>query len=177
MLKQEVQTDRPASPGVKIERYTTASGKRSKRFKIAWASRKDDAFPIRHYLIDSGYWAEMNPSSRALYFAMRRYGGLNYDEMEEEVTPDEFDEAFAKRKFEYCEADTSVLTACAGIARASWYAAVPDLQEQSAIEWDEDGRLKVYLRMSTYYKRSDLNDEIRERYAAEYYADEQETTV
>lgn len=105
----------------------------------------------------------LKPSARALYFAMRRYGYVRADEIDDHATA--FAENYPRRDYEYCSAEISILCLKAGITRRSYYDAIANLEDQQLIERDSQNTWKVCLDPPVVHEPDYLNDKINKRFA------------
>jgi hypothetical protein len=162
--------------GFKWSPYTTKRGKRSKKFNVKLPQENNkDCFPFHQYLLESGMWRCMQPTSKALYVTMRAYSYFDYDEyfdeLDEAYPPDEdFNEEFANRLFDFCDADRGVLIKHSGISRRSLYTALNDITTNFLIEQLEHNRWKVFLKPTNpdggymIKTRSYLNKQLCKKY-------------
>ena len=165
------------------KRFLSTRGKMSKKFTIKLPNNSSEKpsngnkgpFPFHSYILYSGKWRELLPTAKALYPVMRFFGFFDfatYDEHDFDESFDgcDFDEFYPQRKFDYCEADCSVLAQHAGINRRSIKSAIENLKKNSLINYVEESPhilWRVYLQPKKYYKREYLNKKIMDSYKYE----------
>lgn len=161
-------------PGVKITKYVTQKGRRSKKFFITKPPvEKGRLFPFHKKIIEGGNWSQLKPTAQALYPVMRYFGFFNIDlycEIEnQEYEPSDFDEIYKGRQWDFCEAETSIMAQYAGIDRKSISVALNSLKENFLIEELENYYgWKVYLHPQCSYKISFLNKNAIRRMGKNY---------
>jgi hypothetical protein len=157
-------------PGITIEPYVTGRGRRSKRFIFETIRReKGRHFPFHKSIIEGGNWSLLKPTSQAIYPVMRYYGFFNINSYQEQYpdsfeSPEDFNDDFANRECDFCEAEPKLITEMAGISYRSYREDLKDLQKHFLIEEMDDSTLKVFLHPPRYYPREDLNREILRKY-------------
>lgn len=163
-------------PHFKTKRYVTKRGKSSRKFNINPPPNiKGRAFPLYRGIIDTGNWLHLIPTAKALYPVMRHFSFFDENlcmlyadlENDESFDPTEFGECYPRRKWEFCEADTRILAAYAGISTKSLPTALGSLERHSIIETYSDESFdgwKVFLHPPNYYKRDYLNQMILDKY-------------
>jgi hypothetical protein len=151
---------------IKTETYLTRYGNKGYKYFIPKTITARGAwFPFHNEILTSGAWFMTSPSAKALYPVIRCYTEFDYeDSMLEEADYTEF----SKRQWEYCRLPdkTNEILKLAGISYNSFKPALASLREVELIgDYDDDGRLKVFLRPPNHYKRAYLNDEIRKKFS------------
>lgn len=161
-------------PGFKkVGAYVTEGGKRGKRFYLNLPQiKKGETFPFPRCIIQGGNWSQLkSPTAAALYPVMRRFAQFDFyqylDETDIEAGPNEFDEIYEAREFDFCKADEGILAEFAGISRRSIWAALDKLESKYLIEEIFQGTWKVFIVPPKYFLRDGLNKEILKRYAHE----------
>lgn len=156
-------------PGFKWEYYITTRGKRSKRFMVHLPQVNDrDCFPFHRFVLESAKWRQLIPAAKALYPVMRAYGYFDQEEyavIEDQEFGDE--SLFANRKYDFCEADRSVLIEASGIGSRSFNSAIADLEAENMIKTIEYGKWAVYLIPTKYYRRAFINKKVQNSYRHE----------
>ena len=155
-------------PGFRWEYYITKRGRQSKKFFLTFPQKKrGQSFPFYRFILESGIWKNLRPSSQALYPAMRFFCffdlELYSDEEKIEAEYHDYTNIYKERGYDFCEAEKGNLVKYAGIARRSLTRALRDLEENFLIEPQEENEgWKVFLRSknNTYWKRDYLNSEI-----------------
>lgn len=168
-------------PGFSVENYITKRGRRAKRFIMTFPPEREEgrSFFFYKYLIEGGNWRLLKPVSQALYPVMRYFAYFdeevylaNEEGAEDEYDPMEFKEFYKARKWECCEAETTILAKYSHITRPSVYEALRDLGKYFLVEKmgkSDEGvdQWKVFIRPPTYYKRDFLNMEVARTYGTE----------
>jgi hypothetical protein len=148
-------------PGFACDPYTTKRGVRAIRYRLQLPDKRERGrtFFFKHVIIDGGIWRELKPAAQALYPVMRYFGRYDYWEDENEV--DDFDERYANREWELCNADNGQLAKHAGIDRHTVADAMKSLKENFLIEPHVDGNgqkaWKVFIKPAYTWKASYLN--------------------
>lgn len=162
----------PAYRGFRF--YNTCKGKRGRTYQLSLPRVKENngqAFPFHRIIVEGGNWAQLLPSAKALYVAMRYFGYFDeylYQEYHDgnfSFYDDEGGE-FGDRKCDFCCADYNQLARYAGIHRNQVGNAIKDLIKHHMAERfiDDDKKLfKVYLKPPKYYKTSYLNEQLMSR--------------
>ena len=164
-------------PGFRWEYYTTKRGRRSKKFFLTFPPKKrGQSFPFYRFILESGIWQNLRPSSQALYPVMRLFGffdlELYSDEEEIEEEFHDYKNIYKQRDYDFCVAKKGNLVKYAGIARRSMPRALRDLEDNFLIEpLEENKGWKVFLRSenNTYWKRDCLNSQIRKHQGGKNY--------
>ena len=162
-------------PGFKWQNYTTKRGKRGKRFFMRPVQKGNGrTFPFRTMIIYGGNWSQLRPSAQAVYPVLRYFSFFDiYDyfieieEDEPDETAEDFNEVFANRDFDFCNANYSKLAEYAGIARRSVTAAMNSLVDGCLLESATEHEWKVYVRPPKRFRPSYLNSQIKKRYRVE----------
>ncbi|WP_419655431.1 hypothetical protein [Desulfosarcina variabilis] len=162
-------------PGFSCEYYVTVRGKRGKRYPVSLPQENNrNAFPFHRYLLESGMWRELNPAARALYPVMRCYGYFDFEEYADLEDLDYNDEGlFTDRKYDFCEADRSVLVEKSGISYRSFNSAIKDLIDKNLVKRLEYQKWAVCLfpcneeGKTIYFKRDFLNKKVMTSYRHE----------
>lgn len=168
-------------PGFNVDDYITKRGRRAKKFRLIFPPEGEEGRSFFFYklLIEGGNWRLLNPASKALYPVMRHFAYFDKDlylENEEgaadKYDPMEFEEFYKARKWDCCEAETSILAEYSHITRPSVYGALKDLEEHSLIEKmgkNDEGvsQWKVFIKVPKYYKREFLNAGVARTYGKE----------
>lgn len=162
-------------PDFKMTYYTTKRGRRSKKFYLRLPSRNASgrSFPFYKFLLDSGAWRELKPTAQALYPVMRFFSYFNidtYNEIEDqEAMPNEFDEVYTNRCYDFCYADKYLMAELANINIRSLSSALNSLTENYLIEQINNKSWKVFLQTkdSMTWKREYLNEKLLKSYRHE----------
>jgi len=118
---------------IRVVRYTTSRGRRSKKFHVKIPSpKRGDTYPFYRSVLESGVWQELKPVAQALYPVLRSYGFFDQEVYWEHWAPvDQFEQPFncvyPKRLLDFVEADRSILVDRAGIDYRSFDAALSNL--------------------------------------------------
>ena len=128
---------------------------------------KGKTFPFYQVVLEYGLWRELSPAAKALYPVMRCFSYFDIDvylEIEaDERDHTDFEEIFANREYDFCNASKIELSKYAGIHRNSVESALKSLNENFLVEWHKGFRLwKIYRKSKgkTYWKRDFLNQKI-----------------
>jgi len=154
-------------PGYNWEHYLTRRGRQGKRFSIDFPEigEKGHSFFFYRGIIDSGIWSELKPAARSLYPVMRYFSRYDADEDEDLEEVSDFDEHYANRKWELCNAEVGQLAKYAGINRHTVAEAMKSLQANFLLEPYVGGNgektSKVYLIPKKYWKASYLNQKLK----------------
>lgn len=154
-------------PGFSWKHYLTNRGKRGKLFSIDLPPKgeKGRAFFFYRGIVDGGIWSKLKPTARSLYLVMRYFS--RYDAYEDENFDgvDDFDECYANRKWELCNAEVGELARYAGINRHTVTEAMKSLQKNFLLERHVDNNIelisKIYLIPKKYWKASYLNQKLK----------------
>jgi len=154
-------------PGFHWEYYLTRRGRQGKRFFIDPPPKGEKGRSLFFYriIIDGGMWSELKPAARSLYPVMRYFSRYDAYEDEDLENVSDFDEHYANRKWELCDAEAGQLAKYAGINRHTVAEAMKNLQKNFLLEPHEDSNAektsKVYLIPKKYWKTSYLNQKLK----------------
>lgn len=161
-------------PGFSFRHYITARGKRSRRFYLKLPSTDDKgrAFAFHRCIVDGGNWLLLKPTAQALYPVMRHFGFFDFraycDLYEIDCKPDNFDEVYKARGYDFCEAEVGIMAEHAGISTGSMAEALKNLQDCFLIEpmgaVEGVSGWRVFLRPAETFEPADLNRGVMERH-------------
>jgi hypothetical protein len=147
-------------PGFLIETYTTRTGNRGKKFKVA-SPEHGKAFPFYKTIITGGNWMMISTAARALYPVLRVFGYFDRDSIEDDSiihTDADFQDCYKSRDFDFCKSEIQMLSFYAGISRRSFTKAIESLEINALLEKDDSGKgLKVFLHATRHYHILRLN--------------------
>jgi len=159
--------------------YKTKTGKRGRKYHVLLPRKgtvpedmmdKGQTFPFHRIIIEGGNWAQLLPTAKALYVAMRFFGFFEeylYQEHEDGdfSFSDQGYTIFQDRRCDFCNADLNQLARYAGIHRNQVTSALVNLIKYHLAEAiPDDGVIyKVYLRPPYIYKTSFLNEQTMQR--------------
>ncbi len=156
--------------GFTAKKFVNSRGQWSKKLftKLPAKNINGKSFNFYKWVIESGIWRELSPTSQALYPVLRCFGFFDIETYTEYEDTDyvDFEELYRSREFDFCFADPKILAEFAGISDRSFHTALVDLNDNDLITTFEDGGCKVFLqsRDNTYFKREYLNGEIEKSF-------------
>jgi len=151
----------------------------SSRGHIAYKYKIDEPPPdhkhtvwISHDYINGGNWSQLTPTAQAVLPVLKFFAFWEiewYCELEDmEYELIEFTDIYKNRKYDFMDADESVVYEMAGISKRSLPEAYESLAQHYLIEpleSHEDGKVwKLFTKPFHCYKRDTLNDQVKERY-------------
>ena len=165
-------------PGYESIVYFTNRGNRSRRYKLKFPERrqKGEAFIFRKMVVEGGNWRQLTPSSRAVYPVMRCFGFFDQELYAEYATDEEDEEeyygnefwsdpkAFLERRYDFCQADQSLLAELSGITRKTLPSALKNLEDNFLVQRIDENMWKVFLKPPRYYTREWINGVIADKY-------------
>ena len=157
-------------PGFSFDYQWTGRGRKSKKFKVPMVpvSNPFDAdVPVFFFykaVLTGGNWRMLKAIGKAVYPVLRTFSAWDEEEEEEEDSIlDEagydYREAYKNRQWDYSEMAAADIARFAGIERARVYQALRDLEKNYLIE-QVDGKIKVYLKPPSRWKRAFLNTQL-----------------
>jgi len=160
-------------PGFAVHYYTTARGRRSKKFRLRLLARDHDKYFFFHRsILEGGNWRMLRPSAKALYPSMRCFSFYGFDEDEGMASDDQENRDFyGQRGFDYCRAQVHLLSEKAGITRSRFYTALSSLEEHFLVEEAQlsngEPVWKVYHYPTRHYEREGLNRQLKKTFRSE----------
>jgi biotin operon repressor len=152
-------------------RYKTKTDNWAYKYQIELPnSNKEDCFPFRRFILESGSWANISPTAHKLYPVMKSTARFTI-EIYNEIEATDYDESdfqilFDQRQYDVCQMKKKGLAELAGISRYNMNDALESLRKNNLIEPIDEKSWRVFLRTkdNIIYSRRMLNIRIWQKY-------------